>query len=173
LVENLATLAGNGTIAPSAGNNVEIQSGATLSPGLNGAGALNFNLSSGSSLIFDAGSALALNLGTNATDVAFTSEGNFLSGSGNATLELDLGSGFSYSNTYTIFNNTSSPLLDFSSITGYDSTDYTAELALNGANEVISFSPNAEAVPEPSTWALILAGISGLFFFRRRQSRQA
>jgi hypothetical protein len=46
---------------------------------------------------------------------------------------------------------------------------------MNGSNETISFLANETptAVPEPSTWVLILAGMSGLFFIRRRKAQKA
>lgn len=64
---------------------------------------------------------------------------------------------------YTLFGG------DISAFAGQDS-----ELAFTAGNlgtgwnlDSIEFSP--EAVPEPSTWALLIAG-SGLFFFRRQSS---
>jgi autotransporter-associated beta strand protein len=170
IVNDLATLAGRGIIAPAAGNNVEIQSGAFLSPGLTGVGTLTFNMSGASSVAFDAGSTLALSLGSNSTSVAFSSLGDYLSGSGNATLSLSLGAGFSYANTYTVFANANTPGFNFGSITGYDTTDYVAVFTDNGANDTLSFQ-SLDVVPEPSQFGLMFLGLGVLGFLYRRKVR--
>ena len=170
-VSNGARLGGTGFIAPSAGNNVTLAGGAFLSPGLAGAGTLTFNLAGSSTLDFNAGSTLSLRLGTNPNFVAFGgSPADYLSGSGNATLSLTLGTGFNYANTYTVFANIDSSGFTFNAITGYDSLHYTAVFTDNtGSNiDTLSFTPTS--VPEPSEVALIVLGLAMLVLVHRRKT---
>lgn len=157
-----ATLGGAAILAPSAGNNVTING--TLSPG-NSPGTMEFNLSGTSKLDFGSASTLAFDLGTSSDLVDFTTAGNWLSGSGNATLALTLGSGFSYANTYTIFSDVTTAGFTFAAITGYDNINQTANFAQNGNNYELSFT----AVPEPATIGfLALAGFAMVGLRRRR-----
>jgi PEP-CTERM motif len=41
---------------------------------------------------------------------------------------------------------------------------------VNGFTEALEFSPVTPAVPEPSTWAMMLAGFAGLGFLGYRQT---
>jgi hypothetical protein len=105
---------------------------------------------------------MALTLGSNSSKIAFTTLADNLLSSGNATLSLTRGDGFDYGATYTIFQNTSTTGFLFSSITGYDSANWTANFASSSNNYQLSFT----AVPEPSTYALLFAGLTGVFLFR-------
>lgn len=173
-VNSGGTLAGTGIVAPTAGNNITVASGGVLSPGLLGSGTLTLNLSSGSVLALNSGSTLELNLGTSSSSLSFNSVGDWLNGSsGNTTLVLTEGSGFSYSDSYTIFSNVSTTGFSFASITGYDSTDYTALLNQSGTNYILSFQ--ASAVPEPNVMALLAGGLALLAWvgIKRRPSARA
>ena len=147
-----AALGGAGTINGS----VSINSGATLIPGIAS------TLTLGSTLTFESGSTMVLALGSSSSKIAFTTLADNLLGSGNATLSLTRGDGFDYEATYTIFENTNTTGFLFSSITGYDSDNWTANFGHASDNYQLSFT----AVPEPSTYALLFAGLTGVFLFR-------
>ena len=147
-----AALGGSGTINGS----VSINSGATLNPGIAS------TLTLGSTLTLQSESTIALTLGSNSSKIAFTTLADNLLGSGNATLSLTRGGGFDYGATYTIFQNSSTTGFVFSSITGYDSDNWTANFGLSSNNYQLSFT----AVPEPSTYALLFAGLACVFLFR-------
>jgi hypothetical protein len=51
---------------------------------------------------------------------------------------------------------------------GFASTPAVFQLIFNGSQATVTI---AAETPEPSTWALLLAGISALFFIARRQRR--
>ena len=95
--------------------------------------------------------------------IDFTSATNNLIGSGNATLQLSQLAGFSYANTYTIFQDTSTTGFTLANITGYDNVGYTANFFESGDNYLLSFT----AVPEPS--AALLGGLGLLAILRRRR----
>lgn len=157
-------LGGSGTIAPSGGNNVTISSG-TLSPG---SSLLTFNFTGASKLDFASGTFMDITLGTVSGLAAFSSAGDWLSGSGNVTLNITQGAGFDYNSSYTIFQNVTTVGFNFAAVTGIDG-GYTPNLNHVGNDYVLSFA----AVPEPGTVALI--GLGGLLAFgriaRRRESR--
>jgi autotransporter-associated beta strand protein len=115
-------------------------------------GAGKFTLTSGT---------IKLQLGTTFDQLVSSGAGTFTLTGG--TLALDVtGTGFSYGNSYQVFSgfggvNTVSGL----TITGYDTANWSASLSTLG---VLRFT----AVPEPSTWAMLLGGIGMLAMFRRR-----
>ena len=148
-----ATLGGSGTI-----NGATLVNG-TLNPGTAS------TLTLGATLTLGSGSTLALTLGSSSSKIAFSSAADNLIGSGNAALSLTQGAGFDYNTTYRIFENTNTTGFTFSSITGYDNAAYTANFAKSGSNYDLSFT----AVPEPSTYALLLTGLAAFFFMRRRR----
>jgi hypothetical protein len=91
---------------------------------------------------------------------------------GSGTLALNLPNtgptGINYSATYAIFTGVSSLTGSFGSVTGYDTTDYVAQFALNGSEYDLSF----RTVPEPGTWgAAALAFLSVGYSQRRRFTR--
>jgi len=143
------TLGGNGLIAPSAGNSITVNG--ALAPGfLSSAETLTLALSGTSKLNLGSGSKMAFDLGTASDKISFVTVGDWLTGSGNLTLNLTLGSGFSYDASYVIFENVSTTGFTLAGITGYDSANYQAQFAQVGNNYLLTFS-----VPEPSTYALL------------------
>lgn len=159
VVNNSGTLSGNGFI--DAGENTITIHG-TLTPGGAGAdtihlassaGAGALTLSSSSTLVFDITSTAVKDL------VALTATGVSLGGGALALNLPNTGpTGIDYTQTYTIFSGVSGLTGSFGSVTGYDTADYLAQFALNGANYDLTFVP----IPEPSTWiggALALAAI--------------
>ena len=157
-----------GSITTAAAGNVAITG--SLAPGGStpgaGAGTLNFNLGAGGKLNFASSSSLLFGLGTASDVVAFNAAGDWLSGSANATLQLDVTlAGFSYANTYTVFNNVTTDGFAFANITGYDAVNYTANFADAGS----SYQVNFVAVPEPGSAVSLLAGLGMLAALRRRR----
>ena len=140
------TIGGSGTLAPGA------------SPGT-----LEFTATTGK-LDFAADSTITFELGTLSDCIAFTTAGDWLSGSSNATLALGLLSGFDYGTTYTIFQNVSTAGFTFDTVTGYDTAAYAANFEQSGDDYKLSFI----AVPEPSS--ALLGGFAFLSLLRRRRS---
>ncbi len=159
-------LGGNGFIAPDAGNNVTVSG--ILSPGVNNEGVLTFGMSGASKLDFAAGSSIEMTLGTSSDLIAFLAAGDWLSGSGNTLLSLTLGAGFSYDNSYVIFQDVTTIGFSFAGVTGYDAGSYTHNFSQVGDDYVLSFT----AVPEPSAVLLLgCAGLAGLVSWRVRKNR--
>ena len=140
-----------------------IGSSGTLAPGAS-PGTLEFIASTGGKLDFAVASTIAFELGTLSDLIAFTSAGDWLSGSGNASLALGLLSGFDYAKTYTVFQNVTTSDFTFASITGYDTDGYTANFEQSGNDYNLSFT----VIPEPSS--ALLGGLATLLLLRRRRS---
>lgn len=90
--------------------------------------------------------------------------GDWLLGSGNAILEINQITGFNYANTYTIFENVTTAGFTFASITGYDTSGYSANFSQSGNNYNLSFT----AIPEPSN--MLIGTLLTLLSFRRRRA---
>ena len=138
-----------------------------LASGGTGAGQLNLALGAGGKLGFAAGSILSFNLGATPDLIAFDQVGDWLDGSGKATLQL---SAVDHGQAYTVFRNASTQNFMFANIAGYDATNYTANFFQSGDDYNLSFS--AVPVPEADTYLLMLAGLGlvGFRVLRRRQS---
>ena len=160
------TLKGLGTVE--IGSKIlNIGANGTLAPGAS-LGTLTFDVATGGALNFASGSDIAFELGTtgsgNSDIITFSSAGDWLQGTANATLALTLLSGFDYSNTYTIFENVTTTGFTLAGVTGYDKVGYTHTFAQSGNNYQLSFAP----VPETSTTLLSLLGSLALLRRRRR-----
>lgn len=159
-------LAGNGTIAPADGFDVTVAG--AIAPGLDSTATLTFDLEGASKLNFTAGSTINLTLGTNSDHIAFTTAGDWLTGSGLVTLNLALSEGFSYDSSYFVFGNATTGGFALTSITGYDTANYLANFQQVGSNYEVSFS----AVPEPSTWVLLGGGLVLVAWCGKRRRTQ-
>ncbi len=155
-------LGGSGTLALATNAGVNVASGGQISPG-NSAGNLKLTLDGTAKLDFAANSSLAFDLGADSDLISFTTLGDWLSGSGNPTLALTLGTGFSYANAYTIFSNVSTIGFGLAGITGYDAGSYNASFGKVGNDYVLSFT----AIPEPVSLALL--GVGGLLMLPKRR----
>jgi autotransporter-associated beta strand protein len=155
------TLKGTGTVDLGA-KTLTVGSSGILAPG-SSPGTLDFIASVGGKLDFSSGSLISFELGSSSDLIAFSSAGDWLSGSGNATLALTQVSGFDYNNTYTIFRNVTTTGFTMFNITGYDTGAYTANFAQSGSDYNLSFT----AVPEPR--AALLGGLGILMLLRRRR----
>lgn len=172
-VTSTGTLGGNGHIAPVAGNNIVVdgtlrpgyyQGDEVFVPGEFLAATLSLDLSGSSKLVLNAASNLDYVLGSTSSSIAFGTLGDWLVGSGNATLALTLGNGFDYGNSYTIFSNVTTEGFTLAGVTGFDSGNYTWSLDQMGSDYVLSF----QAIPEPSTIVLWVGASLGLVLFARR-----
>ena len=103
--------------------------------------------------------------GADAATIGFISQGDFLGGSGLATLAL--GGAINYSDTYFVFQNVTTAGFTFSQITGYDTVDYQAQFVQDVPNN--SYDLSFTAVPEPSSAACLLGGVGALCGWRRRR----
>jgi autotransporter-associated beta strand protein len=117
----------------------------------------NFTLTSGT---------VRMQLGTTCDQLVSSGAGT-LSISG-GTLALDVtGVGFSYANAYEIFLGFSGGMsVSGLTITGYDTADWVATLDDSIFPGYLYFT----AIPEPSTWAMMLGGFGMLTMFRRRRA---
>jgi len=162
-----ATLASGlaGSITTTATGNISVSG--TLAPGdLGTVGTLTLAPGAGGQLSFVPGSTLALDIsGANSDQVAFSSSGDWLLGSGNVTLSLSGLAPADYGNTWTIFHNVTTSGFNFAGITGYDTVDYQANFAQVGSDYQLTFT----AIPEPGAAASLLGGLAVLLAWRRRQ----
>lgn len=175
-VTSTGILGGNGIIAPEAGNDITVDG--TLRPGYYEvqqvfepgeflAGTLNIDFSGDSKLVFNPDSILDLMLGIDSSSINFVTVGDWLEGSGNVTLNLTLGAGFDYANSYTIFSGVTTTGFTFADVIGIDPS-YEWSIDHIGNDYVLSFH---QAIPEPST--IILSAIGVSFLLYRRFRRQA
>ncbi len=158
---NLGTLIANTDKALGNTSAVNV-AGGTLD--IRGATAGTVTIGAAANLSFTSG-VIKFQLGTAFDQLVSSGAGAFTISGG--TFQLDVtGAGFSYGNTYAILSGFGgSNSVSGLSFTGFDTAGYTAALGTNG---VLSFT----AIPEPSTWALLLAGATTVVvaFRRRRQA---
>ena len=171
LVTNSNTLGGNGTI----GGATTIASGGTLNPGSDGVGSLSFT----NALTLAAGSTTSFQIhsGNDFTSI------NLIGGSVNygGTLVFNLVNFMpSVGNEFTVFNMTGATESgNFSSVVVGDYSLSDASGLWSGSNAGVTYQFNdatgkltVQAIPEPSTWALLTLGaISMLIACRRRRVR--
>jgi fibronectin-binding autotransporter adhesin len=151
-----ATLGGSGDLATSVGGINISDSGI-----LDATDALTLDLADGQKLNFAANSVLLVDADS---ALSFASVGDWLTGSGNATLELT--GNFDYATQYTVLTNITTKDFSFATISGYDTANYEAQWEwVNNNSYILSF----DVIPEPSTWALIVTGVALLTILRRRR----
>ncbi|MDR1145824.1 MAG: autotransporter-associated beta strand repeat-containing protein [Verrucomicrobiales bacterium] len=149
-----ATLGGAGELVTSVG-------GITVSGILDATDALTLSLATGQKLNFAADSTLLVDANS---ALNFAVAGDWLTGSGNATLELT--GNFDYATQYTVLTNITTKDFSFATISGYDTANYEAQWEwMNNNSYILTF----EVIPEPSTWALIVTGVALLTVLRRRR----
>ena len=177
-----ATLGGTGTI----GGSVTVGSGATIAGGLNGVGTLNLS----SSMTLNGNSTFSADIsgatsGTEYNRLQLSGAAVTLSGVNNLALNL------TYTPTdqqlFFLIVGASSITGRFDSLNGVTTTlNQNSTFTLGGQEFTIGYSGNstagtftggndlvlqASAVPEPSTWALMLVGfVAGVFLIRRKKS---
>ena len=164
-----AILATIGTAEIVNGLDADITVAGTLAPGDIGQQGLFYLVLQGSGkLNFLPGSTLDFDLGDQTDLILFTPIGDWLAGSGHLTLALN---GLTdYTQTYKIFQNTTTADFTVAVITGYDTANYTASFSQVGNDYVVNFS--STATPEPSSMVSLLGGIGVLAGLRRvRRSR--
>lgn len=166
LTNNTGTITGTGTI-----NGGLTMAGGIIAPGNNGIGTLNF---SGGTLTVTGTSSYAVELGGASADkLAFTSPTSMINiGSGLLTLSLTLTAPpVNLSNYDLISTNTGSIVGSFAGLPNsgdifaatFNSTPYL--FAVNYSATLVSI----QAVPEPSTYALLGLGLAALAALRRRK----
>lgn len=156
-----SVLGGTGIIAPAPDKQIWVTSG-TIRPGIDGQGALTLAFSGDSKLDFWFESVLEISLGADSTKIVFSSLGDWLEGSGNATLRLNLLEGFTFGQQYVIFENVTTQGFTFANVEGIDGYDYSFEWVDN--TYVLT------VIPEPGTISLLVATLACcvLLFFRPR-----
>lgn len=139
-------------------------SGGTLD--LNGSGIVSLTIASNKDFVMSSGS-IKFNLGTSSDQIAGGGTGKFnLTG---GTIELSLGSGFSYDSTYQLFSgfDIGTSIASGVTITGYDTVNYQATL-----NSLGQLYFTTTTIPEPSSAAVLVgAGLFTAVVSRRRFNR--
>ncbi|AHF91080.1 laminin [Opitutaceae bacterium TAV5] len=143
-------LGGDGSLALSAGKDIVIEG--VLAPGMVNSltsadryslpGSLELSLAGSGRLRFAPGSVLAFDLGgTDAASdkIVFATTGDWLAGSGNATLALT--GVVDHNKVHTLFRNVTTDGFAFESIIGYDDSGYIARLERVGNDYQLRFTP--------------------------------
>jgi fibronectin-binding autotransporter adhesin len=196
LVFNNGRLAGNGTLSFSSNLTVHSSAGGTgiLSPGFDGrVGTLNFAFNAGALLVLDSGGGYQWKLtdpskavgGWDTINVA----GNVnITSTAAAPFNFTLGTLDAHGNdaaltTFNLASTYSWTLLTATSIVGFDPTKFsldtghflnpgTFSLTEDATHTSLILNFNPSAVPEPSTWALMITGFGllAVLSFQRRKS---
>lgn len=168
-VSSTATLASGvtGSITTAAAGNIAVSG--SLAPGNTGSvGTLTLAPGAGGTLNFLSNSTYKFDISGATSDlVSFSTVGDWLSGSGNVSLTLSGITAADYGNTYTVFHNVSTAGFNFSSIAGYDTSNYSPNFAQVGSDYQLSFT----AIPEPSVLMSLLGGLGILTLFRHRRGQ--
>jgi len=165
---------------------ITVESGGVLAPGLESGVLSSGTLTANGSVLLDSNSTFSIRLGVltaNDNDQLIVANGSTISLNG-ATLQLTIGSSLydlaNYGLDYVIINggaaatgssgNTFAQTSPFTIPGGYDVNIFYASnaTATGPGNDVVL---ELVAVPEPSTWAMILCGLGMLGFTRRFQRR--
>ena len=156
-------LGGTGTISGA------VSVAGTLAPGATTA-AGSFGTITTGALTLTSTATLAFDLTNTSTKDLVALSGNMLAVGGTLALTLPntTATGIDYSQTYAVATGVSGLTGSFSSVTGYDTTDYAATLALNGTEYDLSFVPIA--VPEPATLLGGVLLVGALGWKQRRRS---
>ncbi|MBR0236576.1 MAG: PEP-CTERM sorting domain-containing protein [Thermoguttaceae bacterium] len=143
---------------------IEVQSDATFSPG-NSVGHVDID----GDFTLDGGT-LLIEMDENGIDTMTADSFDLENGTISFTLTDDIPWGASYD----ILTATSGESFDESiidRILGNQTLPSYFSLALAGdTNNIVRFSIDRNAVPEPSTWALLLLGAAGLLYWRKRKN---
>jgi hypothetical protein len=197
LVINGGRLGGTGTFAFD--TSLSVKSGTNgsvvLSPGFKQPGKLNFNFITGATLVLDSGGNYSWKLmdATNATggwDTIAVTGGVNINATSVAPFNLTIATvnadGSSGPASFDVYSSYSWTLLTATTISGFDPTkfnidsslfinrtlDGTFSVSLDGAGTSLMLNYTAAAIPEPSTWALMIMGAAVMVFssLRRRRS---
>ena len=161
-----ATLGGTGSITTGLGSSITVNGtlapGADALPGTTGALTLTTTVNS---LTLASTAVTAFDITNASTKDLIASTGGLTSLHVNGTLALNLGSGFDYTQTYTLFTGFISEQGSFSQVTGVAAGE-TPVFSFVGGDYDVSFG----TVPEPATWAAgVLCSASALAWLRRRR----
>lgn len=176
---NGGTLGGTGTINTSgvaSGKAIDIAANAMLSPSngtTTGFSHLNLTLQTGTSVTLEAGSKLAFDLGASTA----TSDEVLITG-GTLALNNQSFSDFTFNaqgtiapGLYTLIDSTGGITGSLATTLGtFDDGLYSGQLILTGDDLELQVS-DAEAIPEPGTWALMLGGLALLVVIQRRKNK--
>ena len=147
--------------------NLEIKSGAVFSPG-NSVGTLeqigNFTLDSGATLLMEIEGPTVAD-----SDQLFITDGS-LNLSEGSSIVLDFVNGMSPNTEFAVIINASNSEAISQDLLNFVDSYYFTNLsyAPNGGYWVLSGKVDANAVPEPSTWALLALGVVVLFLHKRK-----
>ncbi|MBQ2620975.1 MAG: autotransporter-associated beta strand repeat-containing protein [Thermoguttaceae bacterium] len=156
-----------------------VEAGATLSPG-NSVGTLTvdgtFSLDSGATLLMEVGKNDQGEIVVDQLILSEINEETFASGS-IINIVLDPDSGLVGGDSFTdfVFITTTSDADAASIFDAVKNATFSYyfpgyEVKLDGKNILLSGTLSANAVPEPSTWALLALGAAGLMYWRKRKN---
>ena len=159
---------------------LEVMSGATFSPG-NSIGTLEIGKGTyDGGFILNDGATLLMEIGTDAAGEVVSDQlivnGNIVFGE-NAIIQLALDENSSLapntSFTVDLISGTGVSEDTLAAVSNALSSGYFTDINLtltNGGVIQLSATLDANAVPEPSTWALMVLGVAGLMYWRKRNS---
>ena len=145
--------------------NVQVEANATFSPG-NSVGHVDIN----GTFTLDSGATLLIEMDETGIDTMSATSFDL----DNGTISFTLSDAIPFGSTYDILTATGGAAFDEDILTrilnGQTLPSYYT-LALAGSNNnIVRFSIDRNAVPEPSTWALLILGVAGLMYVRKRKN---